>query len=78
MKELRSLASIKEIRGMGLMIGIEMYEPCASTRNNLLKTYGIMTGASSDPNTLRILPALNLSITDATYFIESFKQLVQS
>jgi acetylornithine/N-succinyldiaminopimelate aminotransferase len=70
------LPGVKELRGMGLMIGIEMNEPCAKLRKELLNEYQIFTGASSNKNTLRILPALNLTQADADKFISAFKTLL--
>lgn len=74
--ELKAIPQVKEVRGMGLMIGIVLNEPCAAIRNKLLHEHHIFTGASSDKNTLRILPALNLHKRDADKFLEAFKQLI--
>lgn len=71
MQVVKILPHVKEVRGMGLMIGIELDQPCAQIRNKLLKEHQIFTGASSNPNTLRILPALNLHKIDADAFIQS-------
>ncbi|MES2559818.1 MAG: aminotransferase class III-fold pyridoxal phosphate-dependent enzyme [Bacteroidota bacterium] len=76
MNEVKRLPNVKEVRGMGLMIGIELFEPCASIRNQLLQDYHILTGASSDKNTLRILPALNLHKRDADEFITVLTHLL--
>lgn len=77
MQELRNIPQVKEVRGLGLMIGIELYEPCLQLRNKLLSVHHIFTGSSSDKNTLRLLPALNLSKEDATLFLEAFNAEVQ-
>ncbi|MES2689271.1 MAG: aminotransferase class III-fold pyridoxal phosphate-dependent enzyme [Bacteroidota bacterium] len=74
--ELKTIPQVKEVRGMGLMIGIELNEPCAAIRNKLLHEHQIFTGASSDKNTLRILPALNLHKRDADTFLTAFKQVI--
>jgi acetylornithine/N-succinyldiaminopimelate aminotransferase len=74
--EIKTIEQVKEVRGMGLMIGIELNEPCAHIRNKLLHEYKIFTGASSNKNTLRILPALNLNKIDADIFIGAFKQII--
>lgn len=74
--ELKTIPQVKEVRGMGLMIGIELNEPCAAIRNKLLHEHQIFTGASSDKNTLRILPALNLHKRDADTFLAAFKQVI--
>ncbi|MES2764782.1 MAG: aminotransferase class III-fold pyridoxal phosphate-dependent enzyme [Bacteroidota bacterium] len=78
MDEIRSFKNVKEVRGLGLMIGIELEVPCAPIRNELLKTHKIFTGSSSDKNTLRILPALNLLKSDADIFLAAFKNVLQT
>lgn len=75
---LKNHPAIKEIRSLGLMIGVELHSPCAPVRNDLLFKHSIFTGSSSDKNTLRILPALNLSKSDADIFIDAFNQVLPS
>lgn len=70
---IRSFPHVVEVRGRGLMIGVEMDAPCADLRKRLLFEHGIFTGSSSDKNTLRILPALNLSRDDADVFLHALK-----
>ncbi|MEJ2049400.1 MAG: aminotransferase class III-fold pyridoxal phosphate-dependent enzyme [Calditrichota bacterium] len=67
---------IKEVRGLGLMIGIEFPFPYDKVRNSLFKNYKIITGSSSQKNTMRILPPLNIKKVDIDYFLESFKQVL--
>jgi len=69
--ELRKLPGIKEVRGEGLMIGIEMEEPWAGLRKTLLQKHHIFTGEAK-PNVIRLLPALNLEKADADRFLEIF------
>lgn len=73
---LKNHPAVKEIRSLGLMIGVELHTPCAPLRNDLLFKHRIFTGSSSDKNTLRILPALNLSKSDADTFIDAFNQVL--
>ncbi|MCB0494533.1 MAG: aminotransferase class III-fold pyridoxal phosphate-dependent enzyme [Cyclobacteriaceae bacterium] len=75
-KELKKLA-IKEVRGRGLMIGIEFGFSIKELRKILLEEFHVFTGTSSNPNTLRILPPLSLSIEQATYFVDSLKSSIQ-
>jgi acetylornithine/N-succinyldiaminopimelate aminotransferase len=72
MEQLKAFTEIKEIRGMGLMIGVEMHEPIATLRNKLLKEHKIFTGTSSNKNTLRILPPLCITKAEADYFLDAF------
>ncbi len=71
-KKLNELSQIKEIRGMGLMIGIEFDFPVKELRTKLLKEYKIFTGVSGS-NIIRLLPPLCLSKEDADFFLEKFK-----
>lgn len=75
MRELSAIPQIKDLRGKGLMIGIEMAEPVGELRKKLLFDYKIFTGAAST-NIIRLLPPLCLTQKDAEYFLESFKKLL--
>jgi acetylornithine aminotransferase len=71
--ELRKIAKgIKEIRGCGLMIGIELEFNSEAVRKKLLYEHKIFTGSSHDPNTIRLLPPLTLAQQQAEQFLESF------
>lgn len=67
---------IREIRGRGLMIGIELEQPCADLRRRLLDTERIFTGSSSDPNTLRLLPPLTIGEGDIERFLSAFRRVL--
>lgn len=76
MEKLRQLEGVTEVRGYGLMIGIELPYPIADLRKELLQDYHIFTGSASNKNTLRILPALNLKKAEADLFLEAFTQIL--
>ena len=71
MDELRKFEQVKDVRGMGLMIGIELPEELADVRKNLLFNHHIFTGEAK-PNIIRLLPALNLSRAEADLFLDAF------
>jgi len=75
-QKLRQVEGIVEVRGQGLMIGIEMPYPVADLRKELLNEYKIFTGSASNKNTLRILPALNLQKEEADVFLEAFSNVL--
>lgn len=75
--ELKNIPHIKEIRGMGLMIGIEFVQPVSEMRKKLLFNKKIFTGASGT-NVIRLLPPLCMSKNDADIFIESLKEILNS
>ena len=76
-KKLAEFPQIKEIRGMGLMIGIEMNEPVKQLRNNLLFEQKVFTGASGT-HVIRLLPPLNVSKQDADLFLSRFSNALNS
>ncbi|AKD04611.1 aminotransferase class III-fold pyridoxal phosphate-dependent enzyme [Pontibacter korlensis] len=76
MKELRKLPSVKEVRGQGLMIGVELDKPCAGIRKQLLQDYQIFTGSSSDKNTLRLLPPLCIGAREVDKFLQAFEAIL--
>ena len=64
--------SIKEVRGLGLMIGIEFNETVQQIRNDLLHKNCIFTGVSSS-NTIRLLPPLTLKTQHVDTFIKALE-----
>jgi acetylornithine aminotransferase len=70
MHELKSIPNIKEIRGKGLMIGIELPEDKKEVKKNLLFKHHIFTGEAK-PNVIRLLPALNITQKEADLFLEA-------
>lgn len=72
MHDLQGLPHVREVRGKGLMIGIELDQPAADLRKKLLFEHGIFTGSASNPNVVRLLPPLCLSKDQAHTFLEKF------
>ncbi|MBO6275771.1 MAG: aminotransferase class III-fold pyridoxal phosphate-dependent enzyme [Phocaeicola sp.] len=66
---------IKEVRGRGLMIGIEFNEPIKELRKRLLFEKHIFTGVSGS-NVIRLLPPLCLSEDEANIFLTEFQSLL--
>ncbi len=73
---LQNQKNIKEIRYQGLMIGIDLAFPCNAVRNRLVKEYKMLTGNASTPNTLRVLPALNVKKEDVKKFADALIQIL--
>ncbi len=74
--ELKKLPNIKEVRGKGLMIGVELNEESAPFRKKLLFDEHIFVGSSSDKNTFRLLPALNISRENCDKLLASLRKLL--
>ena len=75
--KLKGFSEIKEVRGIGLMIGIEMNEPVKELRSKLLFEQKVFTGASGT-HVIRLLPPLNLSKQDADLFLTRFRKALIS
>lgn len=75
--ELKKIKLIKEVRGLGLMIGIELNESAKELRRNLLFEKHIFTGASGT-NIIRLLPPLTLTKEQADYFINIIKRELEN
>ena len=74
-EQLKQLPGIKEVRGRGLMIGIEFEESIKELRTSLLFDYKVFTGVAGT-NVIRLLPPLTLTIDDAAEFMERFKKVL--
>lgn len=68
--ELKGLPNIREVRGRGLMIGIDLPEDKKEVKKNLLFKHHIFTGEAK-PNVIRLLPALNITQKEADLFLEA-------
>jgi acetylornithine/succinyldiaminopimelate/putrescine aminotransferase len=67
-RKLRAVKKVKAVRGAGLLVGIELEVPASRVQLALLERH-IVTGTSSAPNVLRLLPPLSLSEQDIATFI---------
>ena len=75
MEELKKFPQIKEVRGQGLMIGVEFEEPIKDIRRNLLFEQKVFTGVSGT-NVIRLLPPLCLTMEEADVFLARFKKVL--
>lgn len=73
MKELKKMPDLKDVRGRGLMIGVDIEGDAAALRKKLIFDYKIFTGGAG-AHTVRLLPALTLSQKDAESFLNLFKK----
>ena len=75
LEELRKIEGPKEVRGIGLMIGIEFEQPIKELRRRLLFEEHIFTGVSGT-NVIRLLPPLCVTRADADRFLSSFRKVI--
>lgn len=76
-EKLTTLKGISQIKGRGLMIGIEFPYPISELRNRLIKDEHVFTGSSNDKNVLRLLPPLNLSTYEADLFVGQLRTCME-
>ena len=69
---IKGVSGVEDIRGRGLMIGIDLSVPQADFRKVLREKYHIMTGLSGK-YTLRLLPPLMIGEKEVERFVEAFK-----
>tara|TARA_R110002124_G_scaffold149259_5_gene315387 strand:+ start:33135 stop:34262 length:1128 start_codon:yes stop_codon:yes gene_type:complete len=73
-EELKQLPKVKEVRGEGLMIGVEFDFEIAEMRKELLYKHHIFTGSSSNKYTLRLLPSLGIGKRELQHFLTVIKE----
>ena len=73
---IKGVSGVEDIRGRGLMIGIDLSVPQADFRKVLREKYHIMTGLSGK-HTLRLLPPLMIGEKEVERFVEAFKATAQ-
>lgn len=77
MEELRKFEGVKEVRGLGLMIGIETVSDASFARKKLLEEEKIFTGFSSGKNTIRLLPPLNIGNIEIESFLKAIQKILK-
>lgn len=75
LKELKKFQQIKEVRGCGLMIGMEFDHPVKEIRSRLIHEQKVFTGASGT-NVIRLLPPLCLSQEEADDFLTRLSTII--
>lgn len=75
LEKLKEFKQIEEVRGKGLMIGLEFEQPVKEIRSKLLFEQHVFTGVSGT-NVIRLLPPLCLTIEEADLFLEKLKNVI--
>ena len=74
-ESLKGVPGVAGVRGVGLLLGVEFAGPVAGKVNKALLERRIITGTSSDPKVLRLLPPLCLTEAEAGMFVEALKEV---
>ncbi|MFQ3238295.1 MAG: acetylornithine/N-succinyldiaminopimelate aminotransferase [Olleya marilimosa] len=70
----KEVSAIKNIKGRGLMLGLEFDFPIAELRKKLIFEHKIFTGSAKNANLLRILPPLTIKKEHVDLFFEALKK----
>lgn len=60
------------------MIGVDFETNTGPLRKKLLFEQYLFTGSASNPNTIRLLPALNISPVETELFLERFAKALET
>ncbi|HEV7843129.1 MAG TPA: aspartate aminotransferase family protein [Pyrinomonadaceae bacterium] len=74
-EKLAGIPQVARVRGRGFLLGVEFKEKAAPLHQALLERH-IITGTSSDPNVLRLLPPLCLKKEEVDLFVAALKETV--
>ena len=74
-QELAIIPGVKEVRGAGLLMGIELESLKASDVSDSMREAGVLVNAAN-ATTIRIAPALIVSDTQIAKFISIFKKVI--
>ena len=77
-QKLKEIPQVREIRGKGLLIGIDFEIPSSQVAKKLRQEFKIFVGSASNPLTMRLLPPLTISYPEMDYFISSLKSVFNS
>jgi len=76
--KLKTIEGVKEVRGKGLMIGVELHFNATQVRSDLVFKHQIFTGSASNKNTIRLLPPLTITKAEADQFLQGFALTLQT
>lgn len=71
--ELSKIPGIKEVRGQGLMLGLQLEEPAKPIRKRLLFEHGVFTGSAAQADTIRLLPPLNVGREETDVLLQQIR-----
>ncbi|MDP5100482.1 MAG: aminotransferase class III-fold pyridoxal phosphate-dependent enzyme, partial [Nonlabens sp.] len=70
------ITQLKQVKGRGLMLGLEFDFPIADLRKQLIMEHHIFTGNAKDPNVIRILPPLTIKKEHIDQFFEAMNSVL--
>ena len=75
-EELKTIPGIIDVRGKGLMIGIDLDRDAGPVRNELVKKYHMFTGSAAGKQTIRLLPPLSVEWNQLNSFLTALREIL--
>jgi acetylornithine/N-succinyldiaminopimelate aminotransferase len=75
-EELNQIPGVIEVRGTGLMIGIDLDRDTGPVRSELVDKYHIFTGSAAGKQTIRLLPPLSVEWNELNSFLIALKEIL--
>ena len=72
---IKSIPGVSEVRGAGLLVGIVLQKNTSSEVAAALQAKGFLVNAAN-PNTIRVAPALNISMKELNQFVKALKEVM--
>ncbi|WP_026809185.1 aspartate aminotransferase family protein [Arenibacter latericius] len=69
-----TIPQVKQVKGMGLMLGLEFDFEVGELRKKLIYNQHMFTGGANNKHVLRILPALNITKENLDQFFDALKK----
>ena len=76
--EAKKIPGVKQVKGRGLMLGMEFNFEVGALRKELIYTHNIFTGGSSNKKLLRILPPLTVQQKQLDFFLQELKTALKT
>lgn len=77
-EELKLIPGIIEVRGKGLMIGIDLDRDAGPVRSKLVKKYHMFTGSAAGKQTIRLLPPLSVELNQLNSFLIALREILSN
>lgn len=77
-EELKQIPGITDVRGKGLMIGIDLDRDAGPVRSELVKKYHIFTGSAAKKQTIRLLPPLSVEWNQLNSFLIALRETLSN
>jgi acetylornithine/N-succinyldiaminopimelate aminotransferase len=75
---LKQIPGVIDVRGKGLMIGIDLDRDAGPVRSDLVKNYHIFTGSAAKKQTIRLLPPLSVEWNQLNSFLTALREILNN